>query len=60
MVYLMRQTLNLLRHGGDTVRFILISLFKWIKKLFIKEKKPASIKIQATSSIITIINIHKD
>ena len=39
---------------------ILLSLFKWINKLFIKEKKPASIKIQAENSIITVINIHKD
>lgn len=58
MVYLMRQTVNLLRHGGDTVRVILISLFKWIKKLFIKEKKPVSLTIQAINSKIIII--HKD
>lgn len=60
MVYLMRQTLNLFRHGGDTLKAILISLFRWIKKLFIKEKKPVSVKIQAVNSKITIINIHKD
>ena len=60
MVYLMRQTVNLLRHGGDTLKDILLSLLKWIKKLFIKEKKPVSIKIQAVNSKITIINIHKD
>lgn len=59
MVYLMRQTVNLLRHGGDTLLKILLCLIKWINKLFVKEKKPVSIKIQATNSIITII-IHKD
>nr|DAH84339.1 MAG TPA: hypothetical protein [Caudoviricetes sp.] len=61
MVYLMRQTVNLFRHGGDTLIKNLLCLIDWIKKLFIKEKKPVSVKIQATNSVvITIIKIHKD
>lgn len=55
MVYLMRQTVNLLRHGGDTVRVILISLFKWILKKCKRKKQPV---IRATNSIVIII--HKD
>ena len=45
--------------GGDAVEIFAIVL-KWIKKLFIKEKKPVSVTIQAPILNITIINIHKD
>lgn len=55
MVYLMRQTVNLLRHGGDTVRVILISLFKWICKKLKQKKQP-----QNEVAISIQINIHKD
>lgn len=37
---------------------MIAKIFKWIKKLFKKEKKPVSVKIQAINSRIIII--HKD
>ena len=54
-----RETVNLLRVGGDAMEIVAIIL-KLVRKLFIKEKKPVSVQIQASSSNITIIHYHKD
>lgn len=53
MVYLVRQTENLLSDGGDTMKLI-AKVFKWIFK---KLKKQPQNEIAIS---IKIINIHKD
>lgn len=56
MVYLVRQTENLISDGGDTMKLI-AKVFKWVFKRWVKKKQP-DIKIIAVNS--QIINIHKD
>lgn len=58
MVYLVRQTENLLSDGGDTMKLI-AKVLKWIKNI-VKKKKSRELTIQSINSNITIIDIHKD
>lgn len=54
MVYLVRQTENLISDGGDTMKLI-AKVFRWIVSKLCKKKQPP---ITVVNSIT--INIHKD
>ncbi len=59
MVYLSGQ-LKIVCRGGDAVKLIK-TVFCWIRKLFLREKKQlVPCQIQVVNSTITINIIHKD
>lgn len=55
MVYLVRQTENLISDGGDTMKLI-AKVLSWIFEKFKKKKQPQN----EIAISIKIINIHKD
>ena len=55
MVYLVRQTENLISDGGDTMKLI-AKVFKWIFEKLKKKKQPQN----EIAISIKIIHIHKD
>lgn len=55
MVYLVRQTENLISDGGDTMKLI-AKVFKWIFEKLKKKKQPQN----EIAISINITNIHKD
>ena len=52
--------LKIVCRGGDAVKKI-AKVFNWVRKLFIKDVQPISIKIQVEQSQINLnFKIHKD